>query len=119
MNKFKSSRIIHVDKDLAIEILCRALMSAPLPADISIEDIHPEDVQKWTDRYKIWYKEIRTYVLESLKKETTNNIYYQIDRLIQEARSIQANLKTNNEPEIKIDTEKPKGIVIGQVKRKN
>lgn len=107
-----------MDDQKTIEILCRALAAAPMPTNIEISSVHPEDVQKWSDRYKIWYQEIRTYVLNHLNKPATNSLYYQIDRLVQESKNIQAELK--NEKEESVITAPPvqKGVVIGPVKRK-
>ena len=107
----------------SIEILCKALETAPAPVDLYIDSVHPEDVQKWNDRYKIWYKQIRCKILDLFVKEPKHNIYYSIDRLVQEANALQVLM---GQPDTQPTTEPAKeqkpnpstGIVIGTIVKK-
>lgn len=118
-----------------ITLLCRSLEAAPFPVECKIDSIDPEDTQKWSDRYNIWYKEIRSYVLSHLSVDAKNHLYYQIDQLVQEAHAIQSELhglditeqiveysseKTQTQEEQVIEENRPttSSIVIGQVKKK-
>lgn len=106
-----------------LEIVLRALEAAPFPLEWQVSSMHQEDVQKWCERYKIWYSEIRCTVLEALKKDAKNNLYYQIDRLVQEARSIQEELRGFSEPEEPGEPPEagspPQAITIGKIKKKS
>lgn len=113
-----------------VDLLIRALESAPMPMEWKMSSIHPEDIQKWTDRYIFWYKEIRHNLLISLGETPKNSIYFQLDRLIQEAKYIHEQTLSNvsivrgKEEPVASSTEeatgKPaqKGIVIGAIKTK-
>ena len=81
-----------MDKPTLLAILLQALDAAPYPQDCDIESLHPEDAQKWCDRYKIWYKDIRTPVLQKFEVNSTHHLYYQIDRLVQASNDIQKRL---------------------------
>ena len=107
-----------------IDLLIRALEAAPAPVDGPIASVHPEDVQKWSERYRIWYTDVRCHILDELADQPKNNLYYQIDRLIQESKAIQnalnqicsADKTTQEQPKQQKQTQQ-KGIVIGTIKK--
>ena len=72
------------------DLLLKALELAPMPIEDNLDAIHPEDSQKWADRYAMWYKDVRCEILNALSEDSKHNVYYQMDRLIQEARKIRA-----------------------------
>ena len=118
-----------MDAETKIQILLKALEMAPFPIEWQLSSMHPEDVQKWSDRYQIWYKEVRCFILDSFEVEYKNNLYYQFDRLIQDAKLLQIEIKKLNFTENKMDDseelssepsiqESPKAITIGTIKSK-
>lgn len=77
-----------METEQKIRILLRALEAAPYPMEGDLDSLHPEDAQRWIDRYCLWYKEVRSTALSLYLKSPKNNVYYQIDRLVQEANSL-------------------------------
>lgn len=74
--------------DQKASVLMKALEAAPTPIECDLDRTHPSDVQRWAERYKLWYQSIRNLVLEELSGKAKNNFYYQLDRLIEEADAI-------------------------------
>lgn len=109
---------IQKTKEEIIELLVRCLESAPAPFENEISLVHPEDVQKWSDRYHIWFRDVRNSTLTMLGIEPVSNFYYQIDRLVQEANSIQRDLRENTEEEQDAPPPQTLPIMIGKIKTK-
>lgn len=68
------------------QLLERALLAAPAPIEWDLSSTDPDDLQRWANRYSIWFQEIRCAVLG---ENSTYNIYYSKERLVREAHEIQ------------------------------